>query len=47
MSFSSFGKMFFGGMDKRVSRYPFRAGTNVRVIQTKTSLGENGALGLP
>lgn len=33
MSFSSFGKMFFGGMDERVSRYPFRAGTDVRVTQ--------------
>ena len=33
MSFSSFGKMFFGGMDERVSRYPFRDGPDVRVTQ--------------
>lgn len=33
MSFSSFGKMSFGGMDERVSRYPFRDGPDVRVTQ--------------
>lgn len=47
MNFSSFGKMFFWGMDKGVSFYSSRAGKDVRVTQTKTSLGKMGVLGLP